>query len=684
MSCEQIHEVTLKDIGAIIDGAKEGILALKSDRDVPNRAWSSIAKATSNMTLVFPVLVSRNMPIETAQMIAKTCERDDASMLQVLFSAMSVANTKDNGIDYVTSIHKNLKLGDSINLDDFIDTMNSLPESATISYREAYDMVKEDMKNINYVLPDSISENGLNQYKLIREGSNFVLLEDPNPRTGARYLNGAYEDELDYIPDIEPMKIDNLDREQIEDNIRRDYDKILPSEPNDNNNKSKSDDKKDIPYISFSDFLNTVDQDTKKYNREFFNKVVSDYKKLSSTAFMKTAGFNVDQFKNDFIDLNLNDVVTKDMPENERENSKKTIKEMKPSKMINDSINRIKNSTPKQVEAMATSTDIYEKLAYDIFNMYYLKRIGQDGPPSMAKAFDMVMNANKYNDEKAAKVRADGIQLMTDIRKAVNDTREYNLKVRQYNLDLAKFKDQIRQAKIKNMQQVEKDLSDRNSRMLIDTDVKKANELIPTLMNVTFRRVIDNVEVASSIVVGVKAKLIPLDSSDIIERIVAKNKDNNYFVKFFRATTREISFVKDFIFSIDKAKSDAISFSKKGKSNSIWKVLESRAKISKAKRLIGKNNSAMAISTLIITAEEAEMLKKMHGVDMYKPTVAANIMRSYNLMAFGIIDDSLQTFRFMKDNGENVFETYAYSALEKELRDGAAAKAINVIAKAQR
>lgn len=671
MSCEQLHETNIKAItdfiSGAIDGAKEGIKTLKAGEG-SNKAWTSIAKATSNMTLVFPVLVPRSMPIETAQLIAKACERDDVSMLQVLFSALSVAETSDNGIDYIMSVHKNLKLGDKIDLDDFIDTMNSLPmnENAMISYREAYDMVKEDMNNINFTLPDSISETGLNQCKLARQGSDFLLLEGPKPKP-AQHRNPAYEDELDGIPDIEKMALLNDDPNQIAANIEDEYNKYDKSD-DDSGQGIK------IPFVTYGELMEKIMGDNTSAENKFIKQVYDDYKRLNATTYGRTVSFDAEQYKKDFSAIR-----------DKKETDKLNLGKMTASSMVTASLTMASNKSVDDFLKMKDGT-LEEQMAFDMFNMYFMQRMAKDpkAPPALAKEFDMMLNWEKWNDEKARRAKDDNIKLLTDIRKAVNDTREYNLKVKQYNLDVEKFRQELKQQKIRNAQQYEKDRREANSKMLIDTDVKKANELIPTLMNVTFRKVIEGAEVVSSIVVGVKAKLIPLDSSDIIERIVAKNKDNNYFIKFFRATTREISFVKDFIFSIDKAKSDAISFSKKGKSNSIWKVLENRAKLSKAKRIVGKTNSAMAISTLIITAEEAEMLKKMHGIDMYNPSTVSSIMRSYNLMAFGIADDSLETFRIMKDNGENIFETYAYSALEKELRDGVAAKALNVVAKSQR
>ena len=104
----------------------------------------------------------------------------------------------------------------------------------------------------------------------------------------------------------------------------------------------------------------------------------------------------------------------------------------------------------------------------------------------------------------------------------------------------------------------EKNYNDAIKNQLIATDVKKANEIVPTMMVVNFVNMVDGVEkVESSMVIGVKAKIYPINSEDMMERLYSKNQDRNGFLKLIRATTREISFFKDFIFAIDKAKIDA-------------------------------------------------------------------------------------------------------------------------------
>ena len=218
-------------------------------------------------------------------------------------------------------------------------------------------------------------------------------------------------------------------------------------------------------------------------------------------------------------------------------------------------------------------------------------------------------------------------------------------------------------------------------KQLIDTDVKKANELIPTVMIVNFISNVDGCPIDTRLIIGVKAKIYPVDSNDIMERIYSKNSDRNGFLKFIRATTREISFVKDFLFAIDKAKIDALSTSKRGSSNKIWKILERRTLKSRVRRALGQPNDASAISTLVISQEEVEYMKKQYNVNVENPRVMRGIMESYNLMGAVIVDELNEVCDFLFDTGNDVYEKVAFRSLERESADNDFRKMITLMTK---
>lgn len=220
-------------------------------------------------------------------------------------------------------------------------------------------------------------------------------------------------------------------------------------------------------------------------------------------------------------------------------------------------------------------------------------------------------------------------------------------------------------------------------KQLIKTDVQKANELVPTMMVVNFVTTNSEEPIEAQMVIGVKAKMYPVDSMDIIERVQLKYKDNNSLIKFIRSTTREISFFKDFLFAIDKAKLDALSQSKRGSSSPLWKVLERRSKKSKLRRILGQTNDASAITSMQISQEEADYLKKSENINIEDPKVARSIMESYNFMSICIVDEAAEVAKFIFDTGDDIFESMSFTSLERESNDNSK-KIINLMSKMSR
>lgn len=231
-----------------------------------------------------------------------------------------------------------------------------------------------------------------------------------------------------------------------------------------------------------------------------------------------------------------------------------------------------------------------------------------------------------------------------------------------------------------------KDMADVNRNAIIDADVKKANELMPSLLTVNFVSTSDKDAgaIPVSFVCGVKCRLIPVDPYDIANHIVTKHQDRNVLNNFIRATTKEISFFKDFLFAIDKAKIDAISRSKKGSSHPMWKVLERRANASKIKQWLRQPNNCAAITTLGLSKELVEFIKKENGINLENPIEASKIMESLNLMGFIIIDEAAEVDSIMWDNGERQYESLSFNALERDTSGAEYKKAINLMAKTYR
>ena len=245
--------------------------------------------------------------------------------------------------------------------------------------------------------------------------------------------------------------------------------------------------------------------------------------------------------------------------------------------------------------------------------------------------------------------------------------------------------DDMENEKIKQRQNAVDSQRQQFTAMLLPSDVKKANEMQPTMMLVNFY-VNDkdrDLNVAQQFVCGVKSKLYAVSSDEILNKIIAKNVDSDILLKLVKVSTREISFVKDFLLGLDEARLDALSKSRKGSGSRIFKALERRAIKGKIRRSLRMENSAKAISSLVISSEEAEELKKYENIDVYQPKTIIPIMEKLNLLYFVVVDTTAESVDIITD-GEMEYETYSFTNLERESSDNTYKKVVNLITKVSR
>lgn len=221
---------------------------------------------------------------------------------------------------------------------------------------------------------------------------------------------------------------------------------------------------------------------------------------------------------------------------------------------------------------------------------------------------------------------------------------------------------------------------DRNSE-IIDSEIKKANELQPTMMTVNFLSNTGNNVVKMSGVIGVKAKMYPVDHTEIVGRLSSKYSDSNTLFNLIRCSTKEKSFFKDFAFALEKTKFDAINIAKGSVNSRLFRLLERRAARNRLKLL--RIGDGSPITTLVISQEEVEYLKKYSNMDIEKANVAKVILDGYNLMGIVIVDDSLEIAKFLND-GETLYETLTYDTLKKESKNDDINKIVNLMSKMSR
>ena len=209
-------------------------------------------------------------------------------------------------------------------------------------------------------------------------------------------------------------------------------------------------------------------------------------------------------------------------------------------------------------------------------------------------------------------------------------------------------------------------------------NMDKANELVPTMMTVNFVTMIDGQPVKQTGMIGVKAKMYPVDSIELMNRLEYKVSNSNTLFSLIKCSTKEKSFFRDFLFAVDKAKMDAINIAKGSVNTRLFRTLEKRA--SANNRLLLKRGDASPITTMILSQEEVEYMKKYKNIDLEKSNTAKVILQGYNLMGIIITDDSIEVAKMMFDDGEGMYETVTYDSLAKEDKNGDYKKIINLMA----
>lgn len=217
-----------------------------------------------------------------------------------------------------------------------------------------------------------------------------------------------------------------------------------------------------------------------------------------------------------------------------------------------------------------------------------------------------------------------------------------------------------------------------------ENDIKKANELMPTKVIVDFHSKEDDIDIDRAII-GVKCKLYAVDSLEIIERISSKYADSNWIKELVRASTGEISFWRDLVFAIDKAKVDAVNAARQGSSAKMWKVLERRATKNRLSKWKANKADSSTITTLIVSQDEVEYLKKDYDINLENRKIAIKIMEAYNLMGIVIADEPAEVADFIWDEGNDAnYETLSFRHLERESDDRNYKKVINLMTKISR
>ncbi len=208
------------------------------------------------------------------------------------------------------------------------------------------------------------------------------------------------------------------------------------------------------------------------------------------------------------------------------------------------------------------------------------------------------------------------------------------------------------------------------SKQLVDNDIKKANELIPTTLDITVYQNMGNGEVISDhILLGIKCIAHKVSSKEMVDNIVKTLDLKKNFFRFIQWTTGEIKFFKDYLLCLDELKREALKSHSKDQSALWFRSLKNRATISRIRSALNLKNQLIPNATLVLTMDEIDYMRNMYRIDLLKDTkIVRQLMKIYFLIGFVIIDPSAEISYFLFD-GFDKYQMFSFNSLERENRN---------------
>lgn len=198
---------------------------------------------------------------------------------------------------------------------------------------------------------------------------------------------------------------------------------------------------------------------------------------------------------------------------------------------------------------------------------------------------------------------------------------------------------------------------------LMDNDIKKSNELVPSLLHVKVKQSLPTGVTAVDFILGVKATIHPVTANDMIHNLTKVALKKSDFFNFLRWTTGEISLIKDIILGLNEAK-DNLRDQYDKKASSWWNLLRSEKTLRRYNKW-SRQTPILPNATIVISQEERDYLKANIKYDLLDESTARKFIQELGLLQLVVVDVSTELAHFMID-GQSHFQVYTFSALERE------------------
>ena len=599
---EASSDVTFDQMYDMAKGVANVATGLKKGSKASEYSYSSLAKAASKMVAVFPVLASRTVSAETAQMVTKYIEQKMCSLFVLALQQANISTAK-SGIEYLRQYHQNLNVGGD-NINAIISTMDTwinayeagkINESGSISGMMHDADVDIDVSSLFECDRDlEISARDVAEImKIMQEQEKIVVYDTKlNPVSINDYVVKEFATG-DYHVSVKPL---SAFTEAKSNGLRSDY---------------------------------RIHVDNGAMDRDEAKQMQDDYDADAEYAY-------------------------------QRKKRRWEEKDRKASSTREYNRNKEHDEDRAQAAADRQRRIDREDRMDDERNADRQRRIDREDRMDRERSID------RWNAAQDRQRRIDREDRMDREHK---EDRDY-------------LKDERQRAADSRKNQADARKYSGNNVSLKDFDVKKMNDAVPSMLVVRFYNQNDKgviSDVPTEFIIGVKSKLIPVTTTEILRRIMNDNKDGKKFLKFMRVITGELS-ASNVIFGFSRMKDDIKSTKRKGAYGEIWNLLANRAEASREAVKHGVRNDFSAITTVLISQNDADELFREENFDISDPKNAYHFMQSYNLIAFAIADDATESLKIMMDDGEKNFEEYAYRMFERETKDGTYKKLINLMA----
>ena len=346
----------------------------------------------------------------------------------------------------------------------------------------------------------------------------------------------------------------------------------------------------------------------------------------------------------------------------------------------------LRNGIPFMESTDLSYTSICE--AFEKKNIELLKIVNEDLNPTILNDMTNKNNRNYYrlneadDDPEYLKARKDRLnqQMQYDREARDRNIEMHELQVNKYERDAKRFEKDVairdaeedrreREFGIKRSIMVNQNTAFKDQ--LLSTDVRNANELVPSMMDLQFVYESEYGQfMTTNVIIGVKAVAHLVTSEEMVTNVATAVKEKRHFFKFLQWTTGEIEMVKDWILAKDKIK-DEVKRQRSGKESVWWRRLKGRSAEDKLRRFTFNKKDVLPNSTLVMTMDEVEMIANTYNINILKDRRAINaLFDTFFLLGLVIVDSATEVAYFRFD-GEEDWQTQSYRSLEKESNNAA-------------